>query len=109
MATPILVDGASREVGKVPNNGHHPLVRAGRTAAAGAPRIIFHAAEHRVLSFRVSKILASARDGIAMSRRQFIDVFGGAAIVWSLAFPDASGQQLRKAYRVGFLALSQLK
>ena len=44
-----------------------------------------------------------------MSRRQFIDVFGGAAIVWSLAFPDASGQQLRKVYRVGFLALSQLK
>ena len=44
-----------------------------------------------------------------MSWRQFIDVFGGASITRSLAFPDASGQELRKAYRVGFLALSQLK
>jgi hypothetical protein len=33
-----------------------------------------------------------------MSRREFIDVLGG-----------ASGQELRKAYRVGFLTLSQLK
>jgi hypothetical protein len=39
-----------------------------------------------------------------MSRRKFIDVFGGASIAWSLAFPDASGQELRKAYRAGFLA-----
>ena len=40
-----------------------------------------------------------------MSRREFIDVLGGASIAWSLAFPDARGQQLRKAYRVGFLTL----
>jgi hypothetical protein len=32
------------------------------TAAAGAPRIISHAAKPRVLSFQVSKILASARE-----------------------------------------------
>jgi hypothetical protein len=44
-----------------------------------------------------------------MSRREFIDVLSGASIVWSLAFPDASGQELRKAYRVGFPTLSQLK
>jgi hypothetical protein len=44
-----------------------------------------------------------------MSRREFIDVLGGASIAWSLAFPDARGQELRKAYRVGFLAMSQLK
>jgi len=50
-----------------------------------------------------------SRDGVAMSRREFIGVLGGAAIAWSLAFPDASGQELRKAYRVGFLTLSQLK
>jgi hypothetical protein len=47
--------------------------------------------------------------GVAMSRREFIDVVGGDSIAWSLAFPDASGQELRKAYRAGFLALSQLK
>jgi hypothetical protein len=44
-----------------------------------------------------------------MSRREFIDVLGGASIAWSLAFPDARGQELRKAYRVGFLTLSQFK
>jgi uncharacterized membrane protein YccC len=45
-----------------------------------------------------------------MSRREFIDVLGGASIAWSLAsFPDARGQELRKAYRVGFPAMSQLK
>jgi hypothetical protein len=44
-----------------------------------------------------------------MSRREFIDALGGASIAWSLAFPDASGQELRKVYRVGFPALSQLK
>jgi hypothetical protein len=42
-----------------------------------------------------------------MTRREFIDVFGGASIAWSLA--DASGQELRRVYRVGFLTLSQLK
>jgi hypothetical protein len=77
--------------------------------AAGAPRIIFHAAELRVLSFQVLKIFTSAWDGAAMSRREFIDVFGGAPIARSPAFPDASGQVSRKAYRAGFLALSQLK
>ena len=51
----------------------------------------------------------SPGDGVAMSRREFIDVLGGASIAWSFAFPDASGQELRKAYRVGFLAMSQLK
>jgi hypothetical protein len=81
------------------------MVRAGGAAAADAPRIILHAAEPRVLLFWVSKILASARDGVAMSRREFIDVLGAASIAWSLAFPDARGQQLRKAYRVGFLTL----
>ena len=86
-----------------------PLVRTGGTAAAGAAWIISHATEPRVLSFQVSKILASARDGVAMSRREFIDVLGGASIAWSLAFPDARGQELRRAYRVGFLTLSQLK
>jgi len=44
-----------------------------------------------------------------MSRREFIDVVGGASIAGSLAFSDASGQELRKAYRAGFLALSKLK
>jgi hypothetical protein len=44
-----------------------------------------------------------------MTRREFIDVFGGASIAWSLAYPDARGQELRKVYRVGFLTLSQLK
>jgi hypothetical protein len=51
----------------------------------------------------------SPGDGVAMSRREFIDVLGGASIAWSLAFPDARGQELRRAYRVGFLTLSQLK
>jgi hypothetical protein len=83
--------------------------REGGTAAAGAPRIISHAAELRVLSFQVSKILASAWDGVAMSRRQFIDVVSGGSIAWSLALPDASGQELRNAYRVGFQALFLLK
>ncbi len=76
-----------------------------RDRGGGTPRIISHAAEPRVLSFQVSKILASARDGVGMSRREFIDVLGAASIEWSLAFPDARGQQLRKAYRVGFLTL----
>jgi hypothetical protein len=44
-----------------------------------------------------------------MSRRDLIDVLGGASIAWSLAFPDARGQELRKTYRVGFPAMSQLK
>jgi hypothetical protein len=48
-----------------------------------------------VLSFQVSKILASAKDGVAMSPREFIDVLGGASVVWSLAMPDARGQELR--------------
>jgi hypothetical protein len=81
------------------------MVRTDGTAAAGTPRIIFRAAEPRVLSFQLSKILASAQDGVAMSRREFIDVLGAASIAWSLAFPDASGQELIKAYRVGFLTL----
>ena len=38
-----------------------------------------------------------------MRLREFIGVLGGVVIAWSLAFPDASGQELRKAYRVGFL------
>ena len=58
---------------------------------------------------RYRKILASAWDGVAMNRREFIDVLGGASIAWSPAFTDASGQESRKAYRVGFLTLSQLK
>ena len=44
-----------------------------------------------------------------MSRREFIDALGGASIAWSLAFHDASGQELRKACRVGFLAMFQVK
>jgi len=44
-----------------------------------------------------------------MSRRELIDVLGGASIAWSLAFPDARGRELREAYRAGFLTLSQLK
>jgi hypothetical protein len=40
-----------------------------------------------------------------MSRREFIDVLGAASIAWSLAFRDASGQELIKDYRVGFLTL----
>ena len=44
-----------------------------------------------------------------MSGREFIDVLGGAFIAWSLAFPDARGQELRKAHRVSFPTLSQLK
>ena len=44
-----------------------------------------------------------------MSRREFIDVLGCASIAWSLAFPDARGQELRKACRVGFPTLSQLE
>jgi hypothetical protein len=44
-----------------------------------------------------------------MSRREFIDVLGGASIGWLLALPDASGQELRMAHRVGFLTLSQFK
>jgi hypothetical protein len=44
-----------------------------------------------------------------MSRREFIDVLSGASLTWSLAFPDASGWELRKAYRVSSLTLSQLK
>ena len=44
-----------------------------------------------------------------MNRREFLGVLGNESIAWSLAFPDASGQELRKVYRVGFLTLSQLK
>jgi len=44
-----------------------------------------------------------------MVRREFIDVVGGASFAWSLAFPDARGQELRKAYRAVFPAMSQLK
>jgi hypothetical protein len=44
-----------------------------------------------------------------MSRREIIDVLGGASIARPLAFPDARGQELRKAYRAGFPAMSQLK
>jgi hypothetical protein len=78
------------------------MVGAGGAAAADAPRNIFHAAEPRVLSFWVSKILVSARDGIAMSRREFIDVLADAAIAWSFAFPNVPAQKLRRACRVGF-------
>jgi hypothetical protein len=62
-----------------------------------------------VLSFQVSKILASAWDGVAMSPREFIDVLGGAAVAWSLAMPDARGQELSQAGRVGFQTLFLLK
>jgi hypothetical protein len=61
-----------------------------------------------VLSFQVSKILPSAWDGVAMSRREFIDVLGGTSIAWSLTFLDARGQELRRACQVGFLIRSQL-
>jgi len=44
-----------------------------------------------------------------MSWREFIDVLGGGSIAWSLALPDASGQELRKACRVGFQTLFLLK
>jgi len=44
-----------------------------------------------------------------MGRHEFIDVLGGASITRSLAFPDARGQELRKACRMGFLTLFQLK
>jgi hypothetical protein len=44
-----------------------------------------------------------------MGRREFIDALGGASIAWSLAFPAASGLELRKVNRVGFLTRSQLK
>ena len=44
-----------------------------------------------------------------MSWREFIDVFGGRSIAWSLAFPDARGQELRKACRGGFQTLFLLK
>jgi hypothetical protein len=57
----------------------------------------------------IEKIGLSPGDGVAMSRREFIDVLGGASIAWSLALPDARGQELRKACRVGFPTLSQLK
>ena len=77
--------------------------------AAGAPRIICHAAEFHVLSFQILKILTSAGDGVAMRRREFIDVLGAASVVRPLAFPDARGQELRKACRAGFLTLFQLK
>jgi hypothetical protein len=69
------------------------------TAAAGASRIISHTAKPRVLSFQPSKILASARDGVAMRRREFIDVLGGASIASSFAFPDAHGRELRPIER----------
>jgi hypothetical protein len=57
----------------------------------------------------IENIGLSPGDGVAMSRREFIDVLGGASIAGSLAFPDARGQELRMAYRVGFPAMSQLK
>jgi hypothetical protein len=44
-----------------------------------------------------------------MSPREFIDVLGGASVVWSLAMPDARGQELRPAGRVGFQTLFLLK
>jgi hypothetical protein len=44
-----------------------------------------------------------------MSGREFIDVIGAASVAWLLAFPDARGQELRKACRAGFLTLSQFK
>jgi hypothetical protein len=69
------------------------------TAAAGASRIISHAAKPRVLSFQPSKKLAPARNGVVMNRREFIDVLGGASIASSLAFPDARGQELRPIER----------
>ena len=79
-------------------------------AAAGAPRILSPTPRRpRVLSFQVSKILASAWDGVAMSPREFIDVLGGASVVWSLAMPDARGQELRQAGRVAFQTLLLLK
>jgi hypothetical protein len=82
--------------------------REGGTAAAGAPWIISHAVgAPRAIVRSIENIGLSL--GVAMSRREFIDVLGGASIAWSLAFSDASGQELRKAYRAGFLALSQLK
>jgi hypothetical protein len=34
-----------------------------------------------------------------MSRREFIDVLGGASIAWSFAFPDARGQELKPIER----------
>jgi hypothetical protein len=78
------------------------MVRTAGTEAAGAPRIISRAAEPRVLSFQVLKISASAQDGVAMSRREFIDVLGAASIAWSLAFADARGQELRKPIERAF-------
>jgi hypothetical protein len=69
------------------------------TAAAGASRIISRIAKPRVLSFQLSKILAPARNGAAMSRREFIDVLGGVSIASSLVFPDARGQELRSIER----------
>jgi hypothetical protein len=44
-----------------------------------------------------------------MNRREFIALPGGASIAWPLASPDARGQESRTAYRVGFLAMSDLK
>jgi hypothetical protein len=44
-----------------------------------------------------------------MSPREFIDVLGGASVVWSLAMPDARGQELRQVGRVGFQTLFLLK
>jgi hypothetical protein len=44
-----------------------------------------------------------------MSPREFIDVLGGASVAWSLALPEARGQELRRACRVGFLTLFLLK
>jgi hypothetical protein len=44
-----------------------------------------------------------------MSPREFIDVLGGGSIAWSLAMPDARGQELRQASRVGFQTRLLLK
>jgi hypothetical protein len=43
-----------------------------------------------------------------MSPREFIDVLG-ASVVWALAMPDARGQELRPAGRVGFQTLLLFK
>ena len=54
----------------------------------------------------IENIGLSPDDGVAHEvRREFIDVLAGASITRSLAFPEASGQELIKAYRVGFLTL----
>lgn len=83
--------------------------REGGTAGAGAPRIISDAAEPlRAIVLAIENIGLSPGRSCHESAR-FLGVLHGAAIAWSLGFPDAGGQELRKVYRVGFLTLSQLK